>query len=85
MVVDEGSYWRVGDGSSIDVWHDKWLSRLPSRKVSSSAVDSDINVVSDLNVNGTNQWNRVLIQDSFIDGDQHAILGIHLARSLLME
>ena len=28
--MDMGLVWRVGDGEKIDVWRDKWISKLPS-------------------------------------------------------
>ena len=32
-VIEEGAYWRVGDGQRIDVWKDAWIKQLPSFKV----------------------------------------------------
>ena len=32
-IVEKGTRWRVGNGSNIRVWGDKWLSRVPVMKL----------------------------------------------------
>ena len=33
LVIQKGSCWRVGDGSSIRILPDKWIPNHPSNKV----------------------------------------------------
>jgi hypothetical protein len=28
MVLEEGHHWKIGDGSSINIWTDHWLSSM---------------------------------------------------------
>lgn len=49
--------WRVGDGRSIKIWHDKWLPVQTSNKVQSQVkiLDSDARV-SEIIEEETRQW-----------------------------
>lgn len=33
VIIKKGNHWRVGNGSSIDVWRHRWVRGLPNCKV----------------------------------------------------
>jgi hypothetical protein len=65
-LLNEGLFWRVGDGQSISIWGDKWLPKptphiiqSPIRSLDSSAK------VCDLLDRDTNWWKIDLIHEIF--------------------
>ncbi|XP_043689330.1 uncharacterized protein LOC122640247 [Telopea speciosissima] len=48
-VLLEGLVWKIGDGSSINIWEDRWIPSLPNFKLQSSKPsDCSLSVVGDL-------------------------------------
>ncbi|CAN1127140.1 Putative ribonuclease H protein At1g65750 [Linum perenne] len=71
--------WRIGDGASIKVWQDPWISSDTSRKVTSEPHDDLIDLrVNDLWIPGTRQWDVELIEELFNAEDANAISGTTL-------
>ena len=60
-VICKGARWRVGDGSSIDIWKHRWLDSSGGGKILSPRLDSSLAVVKDLIITGTKMWNSDLI------------------------
>ena len=61
-VINRGAVWRVGDGSTIDVWGHRWLTALDHDKVISPRLDSPIVHVKDLFYPGTRIWDPGLLE-----------------------
>lgn len=53
-VLELGSFWQVGNGSSLNVWSDKWIPRLLSFKVVGNFQGVDV----DLWVSNFIDWDR---------------------------
>lgn len=80
-VLMRGLRWRVGDGRTIRVWHDRWLSSNPDMKPSTvGVVVNDMATVSDFMDNGTMTWRRDLLNNVFNEDDVNAILAIPISR-----
>ena len=78
-VLMEGLRWRVGDGESINVWRDSWLSSEFLPFVSSQPAAGLENMkVRELIKSGTNEWNLVLLQQLFYARDISMIESIPL-------
>jgi hypothetical protein len=72
---------RIGDGSSVSVWTDKWIpgtrSMIPSEQIGAD----EINKVSDLIDHDSGHWKAALIRLNFIAPEADTILNIPLRRA----
>ena len=82
-VVKMGSKWQVGNGSSIQIWLDKWLPTHSTFRVISLAgtfpQDSRVCTLID---EETGEWKADMIRQHFLPADADAILGIPSSRNL---
>lgn len=69
---------RVGDGSSISIWNDKWIPSTATMVPLASPTNTFVSLVSDLIDPSTWSWRRELIRDMFLPSDAQAILNIPL-------
>lgn len=77
-IIREGSRWRVGDGRTIEVSTQKWLSHKPIFLGDTRP----IMYVRDLIDTSTMQWDREIFFDLFAHRTRMEILAIHLSRTL---
>ena len=68
-LLKEGIIWRIGNGSSVNIWSDPWLPRGNTRKPATPRGQSLLTRVSEL---GDEQ----LILETFCPEDAQAILAI---------
>ncbi|CAN1789467.1 Putative ribonuclease H protein At1g65750 [Linum perenne] len=75
--------WRIGNGDSIRVWQDPWISSDTSRKVTTepSTELADLRV-NDLWIPGTRQWDVELIDELFNVDDATAISNTTLGEGM---
>jgi hypothetical protein len=74
-LLKEGLIWRVGDGSSINIWSDPWLVRNGSlQPTTPKGRNCLLNTVSELIDPVTNQWDEALVRDIFWGVDADIIL-----------
>lgn len=67
------------NGRSIDFWNDPWIPSLPASKISSSKpLDSNINMLADVNDVQTGQWNTGKLAREVSQEEMEAILAISL-------
>ncbi|KAK3231649.1 hypothetical protein Dsin_003530 [Dipteronia sinensis] len=72
-LLEAGLWWRIGDGSSVSIYRDRWLPRPLTFKIVSPptlAVASKVQVLK--NPNGC--WNEGLIRESFWPEEADMIL-----------
>ena len=72
-VINKGAVWRVGDGSTIDVWGHRWLLAPNHNKVISPRLDSLVMHVKDLFYPGTRIWDPGLLERTFLPWDTEMI------------
>jgi len=73
-LLQQGLFWRVGDGRQIKVWADRWLLTPPIYKSNTLLGGLDRNsVVASLKYQGTKGWNLDLIKKVFSEDEGHAI------------
>ncbi|XP_059638642.1 uncharacterized protein LOC132280905 [Cornus florida] len=64
-ILQRALLWRVGNGSSINIWKDNWLPDAFCPKVSSSLSNHPFQKVEKLLVQNRTSWNSVLIRQFF--------------------
>jgi hypothetical protein len=71
---------RIGDGTSISVWNDKWIpgirSMQPSAHLSNGSDVEEINLVSELIDHDIGSWKFDKVRKNFIAPEADAILNI---------
>ena len=77
-LLKNGVIWRVGDGSSINIWRDNWLPRNTGLKISAKRHNTRLRWVSDLFLSGRKVWDENLIKYLFYPHDAEEILKIHI-------
>lgn len=64
-LLEKGTRWRVGNGTKIKIWKDKWIPRLSSFKIHSLVRGLENKaIVNELIDPDTKQW-KVLINEIF--------------------
>ncbi|KAJ8429305.1 hypothetical protein Cgig2_027674 [Carnegiea gigantea] len=82
QVVLCGSRWLVGDGSLLNVWDDRWLSRpLSFKPVTPKPIEWSNIKVSDLIDRDSASWKTELVRQIFLECDIELILSIPLCDS----
>ena len=76
-VVRDGHQWQVGDGTSIQIWRDKWLPKSSTFQVIFMPNTlPETATVSELIDEAKGEWNVDLVKHVFLPDDAHTILGI---------
>jgi hypothetical protein len=73
-LLKEGLIWRVGDGSSINIWSDPWISRDGTRRPLTPRGNCLLTRVSELICPVTMTWDDMLVRDIFSEEDVKIIL-----------
>ena len=79
-VIRKGAHWRVGNGNSIRIWHDRWIP-IPSAGVPitpPNELPEDACVSSLIQVD-TGLWNKELVERAFIPSEASLILSTTLS------
>ncbi|KAK3229701.1 hypothetical protein Dsin_001582 [Dipteronia sinensis] len=77
-LLEYGSRWRVGSGTSIRIYEDRWLHRPVIFKVISPCVHDNVILVSQLR-SESDGWNNQLVRQLFFKEDTEMILSIPLS------
>ena len=81
-LLESGIRWRVGNGSSIKVWQDKWIPQpFGFKVVSPNLFFGEDLLVEDLIDKGLSQWRVELLEVLFSPRDTEMILQIPLCSS----
>ena len=68
-LLREGLIWRVGDGTRINIHHDKWIPRSGSMRPLRAIFLQGITKVANLMVAAGNAWNNTRIDEMFSSDD----------------
>jgi hypothetical protein len=74
--LKEGIIWRIGNGSSVNIWSDPWLPRGVTRRPATPKGRSLLSRVSDLIDPNTGAWDEQLVYDTFWSDDAETIMAI---------
>jgi len=74
-VLDRGLIKRIGDGSSTNIWHDRWIPNHFEARPLTPQDGQDVAQVSDL-LTADGRWDEDRIRQIFIPVDAAAILRI---------
>ncbi|KAL0300327.1 UNVERIFIED_CONTAM: hypothetical protein Sangu_3127100 [Sesamum angustifolium] len=78
--------WRVGDGNSIAIWHNRWVPKSYEFKLIMLRGNlSEDASVHELTCSSSRRWNLELLQQNFDKEDIDNIIAIPLARSSLTD
>ena len=78
-VICKGARWRVGDGSSINIWNHRWLNCSGSGKIVSPNTNPSLSSVKNLFIPGTKVWNKELIEQTFLPWEAERIQSIPIS------
>lgn len=79
-LLEKGSYWRTGSGTSIQVYKNRWIPRpFLFKPFSLSSLPSSTTVADLKSTEGA--WNSDLIKRNFMEEDFRAITSIPLSQS----
>jgi hypothetical protein len=80
-LFEAGLIWRIGDGSSVRIWGDKWLPCPTSYTVQSLCTsfpnEMKVEALIDWNIGG---WNKQLIQEIFTDTEASMTCSLPMSR-----
>lgn len=84
-LIEHGLKWRIGNGSSISIRHDRWLPDKDNGKIHHpiEAIHSEA-MVADLVDSDRGVWNGELVCRCFSPSDAFCILYIHLYLRILL-
>ncbi|KAK3221509.1 hypothetical protein Dsin_008534 [Dipteronia sinensis] len=77
-LLSKGLRWKVGDGNSIRIFQDRWISRPSTFKTITSDHASDLRVAALLNRNGRS-WDLNKLDFHLLPIDREATLSIHVS------
>ena len=82
MVIEQGSYWRVGDGKRIDVWRDRWIRKPPNFRVQwSELVEPTPLKVETLFLVGRREWDIRTVKKVLCEEDANLVEAIPLSKT----
>ncbi|KAK3212444.1 hypothetical protein Dsin_017150 [Dipteronia sinensis] len=79
-IIAAGSRWRVGNGSKIRIYKDRWIPRPTTFRPLSPPIGDENALVSHL-ITPSGGWNIEKIRNNFSVEDVEAVLSIPLSRS----
>ena len=79
-VVDQGTFWRVGNGQRIDVWQDKWVRKHPDFKVELPQVQPTPLKVEKLIDTEKREWKADMISQMLNASDAELVMKIPLSK-----
>lgn len=78
-LLKEGLIWRVGSGSKIQIWRDKWIPRGQSLKITRKKGRSRIHWVNQLMTPGHREWDVGMLRQCMDDHDMQEVLKLRLS------
>ena len=78
--LETGLLRRIGDGSSVRIWEDRWLPGRLSLRPTEHIGSATLYTVADLIDNESWSWKADLVRNNFIPPDADAILNIPLTQ-----
>ena len=77
LVLQKGMWKRVGDGTTINIWRDKWIMAAPNGRIATQKPpDCNLQTVADLLIE--REWNKKLIEETFSEQEASQILQMPL-------
>ncbi|XP_071916201.1 uncharacterized protein [Coffea arabica] len=78
LVLQKGMWKRVGDGTTINIWRDKWIMESSTGKIATKKPpDCNLQTVADLLIE--REWNKELIEKTFSEQEASQILQMPLS------
>jgi hypothetical protein len=79
-LIQEGLFWRIGNGTKVHIWGDKWLPKPSTYCIQSppKGLDSDA-LVSELIDHSAGEWKHSLLREIFSKEEVEAIQSIPIS------
>ena len=82
-VIKRGAVWRIGNGTLVHIWGDRWLPGAVNNKVLSPAVVANTSTLVSSLIDQTNRvWKGEIIESYFFEWEAKIIKNIPLCRSI---
>ena len=78
-VISNGARWRIRDGKDIRIWQHRWIPSSRGGKVLSPRLDYSLEVIQDLFIPGTKNWDSKLIDRHFLQWEVDCVKSIPLS------
>lgn len=83
VLVKEGIQWRIGDGSSVRVWNEPWLSNKDLSCMHGPVLHEFMDIrVGDLFLPVVKSWNQQLLSQVLLRHECQAVLRVPLSDSV---
>ena len=81
-MLKEGIVWRIGNGTSVNIWSDPWIPRDISRRIITPRRGSLLRTVAELINPITGTWDEQLVKETFWDEDANIILALPISQDI---
>ena len=82
--VEMGSRWCIGNGRTMEIWCDRWISTSNNFKlISPKGIDGELVKVAQLIDGDTEMWKVDLTKKNFLPHEADIILGVPLSPKML--
>ena len=81
-LLKEGIVWRIGNGTSVNIWSDPWIPRDISRWIITPRRGSLLLMVAELINPITGTWDEQLVKETFWDEDANIILALPISQDI---
>ena len=79
-LINEGLIWRIGSGTQVRIWKDKWLPQAATYMIQSPPTLLDLNtLVCELIDRDTKWWNLPMIKNLFAEEEVNLILSLPIS------
>jgi hypothetical protein len=79
-LLESGLIWRIGDGATVGIWHDRWIPLPSTFMIQSQPKSIQINAkVEELIDVDTKWWNMQRLKENFSSEEVRAITSIPLS------
>jgi ribonuclease HI/exonuclease III len=80
-LLQEGLFWRVGNGRNVRIWRDKWLPRASTYRIQSPRCGFEENTTVEALIDrNTGSWDKILVGELFLEPEATIICNIPLSR-----
>jgi hypothetical protein len=80
-LLQEGLIWRIGNGTSVDVWRDRWIPREGLQCPLGHKPHTSVSKVEELLLPDGQGWNEAKLNELFYESDVEDIMKISVGRA----
>lgn len=81
-LLEDGSGWRVGNGTWVNIWNDVWLPKPENGRITVQSINTQYTIVADLIDKKEFKWNERVVRELLLLEQADSILRIPLLNLL---